>query len=1120
METNRFILSSAIRLKFAVVLLAFLFFGNSVVSARPGDLDSAFGSGGKVITPLGKFSRDFGYSMAVQPDGKIVVAGLIDDSGSPSGFGVARFNPDGSFDTSFGDAGRVRREIQLPFSNYANSVALQPDGKIVLGGFSEVSGRSFTLLRLNSDGSTDNNFGINGVVLTQIGFSSSYIQDVAIQTDGKIVAVGFHNASTDPNTTTRSSFAAARYNYDGTLDTTFDGDGKWFESTSFPENNKATSVEIQSDGKIVIGGALLVRLNPNGSLDNSFGIGGRIVTTGLSFINSLAIQSDGKIVAGGGSFSSSTNFDTAVARFNTDGSPDATFDGDGKVVTPVSNSSDAARSIVLQSDGKIVAAGFNNTGNAADFSIVRYNVNGSLDSSFDGDGIVVTAVGSSQDELYSVSVKSNGKITVAGFSFVSNYDFSLASYNADGSLDTSFGENGVAIRELGLSYDTARDIKIQSDGKIVASGSTFNGNFFDFSLSRYNDDGTLDSSFGTNGTVISSFGSSSFSLSSAIQPDGKIILAGERFITSSNRDFALARYNADGSLDASFGTGGMLTTNIENNNSDTAYSVLLQPDGKIIAVGSSLNPSTFRSQFAITRYNMDGSLDMTFDGDGKALFPVAGSDVAYTAALQPDGKIVMAGEGFSATSTNEFVLARLNPNGSLDTSFDNDGKIITPVGNDYDGARGLVIQPDGKIVAAGFASTPETNGSGYASFALVRYNSDGSLDTTFGIGGKTTTRIGADTSDGIYALVLQPDGKLLAGGASFSPNINVDSSDFAVVRYNTNGSLDLTFGTGGKVVTSITDNDDQIYSLALQNNGKLIAAGFSNGRDNSNVTIVRYLSVNSAPRAPFDFDGDGKSDISVYRMNTWYVQRSQAGFAGTQWGASGDLIAPADYDGDGKTDYAVFRPATGFWYILNSSNNQFVAVYFGKEGDLPRPGDFDGDGQADISVFRPSDGTWYRLNSSNNQFAALKFGQNGDLPLLADFDGDAKSDVAVFRQGFWYYLRSSDNQFKGVQFGTNGDKPAVGDFDGDGKSDISVFRPSTGGWYRINSSDNQFVALNFGVAEDVPTPADYDGDGRTDVSVFRPSNGTWYRINSANNAFYGEQFGVSADQPAPAAFNQ
>jgi len=270
--------------------------------------------------------------------------------------------------------------------------------------------------------------------------------------------------------------------------------------------------------------------------------------------------------------------------------------------------------------------------------------------------------------------------------------------------------------------------------------------------------------------------------------------------------------------------------------------------------------------------------------------------------------------------------------------------------------------------------------------------------------------------------------------------------------------------------------------------------------------------------AKFDYDGDGKADVSVFRPSAgnWFISNSSNNsFSSINFGVSTDTITPADFDGDGKTDISVFR--SGNWYRINSSNNSFVSVAFGIANDIPVPADFDGDGKAEISVYRASNGTWYRQNSSDNQSIGVAFGTSEDKPQIGDFDGDGKADISVFRPstGSWYRLNSSNNEFVSVNFGIQTDFPIPADFDGDGKTDISVYR--IGNWYRLNSSDNSFTGITFGNATDKPVAADYDGDGKADIGVFRPADGTWYLLRSTNG-FAAQTFGTNEDIPTPSAF--
>lgn len=337
-----------------------------------------------------------------------------------------------------------------------------------------------------------------------------------------------------------------------------------------------------------------------------------------------------------------------------------------------------------------------------------------------------------------------------------------------------------------------------------------------------------------------------------------------------------------------------------------------------------------------------------------------------------------------------------------------------------------------------------------------------------------------------------------------------------LARWDNNPSVWSYASPSPVVPTTVWNNHQRIKQWQAPHNETWGGVTFNIDGNNSDGPVA---GIAVAKNKNADFDGDGKSDVSVFRPDAgvWFILNSRnSSVSGVGFGNSSDILAPGDYDGDGKTDTAIFRPSDSTWYILAKAGT-FSARQFGASGDIPVPADYNGDGKTDVAVFRPSNGVWYIANSDSlGTYTFTQFGAAGDKPVHADYDGDGKTDVAVFRpsNGAWYVLRSSDGSFYAAQFGISTDQPAQGDFDGDGKADFAVYR--SGVWFLLQTTAG-FSAIQFGISGDIPVTGDFDGDNKADVAVFRPSNGVWY-LQQSLNGFSAVSFGFSTDKPIQNAY--
>lgn len=395
-----------------------------------------------------------------------------------------------------------------------------------------------------------------------------------------------------------------------------------------------------------------------------------------------------------------------------------------------------------------------------------------------------------------------------------------------GTLDTTFSGDGKAMTNFTTGDDYIWDVAVQADQKIIGAGTADGGRYF--ALARYDAGGTLDGTFGAGGTVTTDMTQNNDLINAvAVQADQKIVVVGR--VGGSGGRYGLARYDTGGTLDPTFSGDGKVFTNIVSG-WDHPYGLAIQPDGKLVAVGAT---QVSGGAFSVIRYHSNGTLDGSFSGDGKLTTNfTTGDDWARDVALQGDGKIVVSGVAGSSSSNKMVALARYNANGTLDNSFGGDGKVTKNVNRGFESANGVGIQLDGKIVTAGSIS-----GSG-GRLLVLRFNANGSIDLSFSGDGVVTTNF-TTRDDWAWDLTIQVDGKIVAAGTA---GIGGGDGDFAVARYGTNGGLDNSFGGDGKVVTSITSGIDVATGVGIQADGNIVVGGRVAG-SGGRFGVVRYLAA-------------------------------------------------------------------------------------------------------------------------------------------------------------------------------------------------------------------------------------------------------------------------------------
>ena len=471
---------------------------------------------------------------------------------------------------------------------------------------------------------------------------------------------------------------------------------------------------------------------------------------------------------------------------------------------------------------------------------------GTLDNSFGGDGKVTTVFGAFGSTGKAVAIQADGKIVVAGTQYNStDHQFEIIRYNSNGKRDRSFGSQGNVTTVIGANSD-ANAVAIQADGKIVVAGVTYNGSFSSIAVARYNTNGILDSSFSDDGIAITSFDSVfAYGNAIAIQPNGKIVVAGYKG-TLDLLKFAVVRYNINGTLDNNFGNNGKVVTGFGGRRA-YIFGMALQTNGKIVVAGSVEN--TASQDFALARYNRNGTIDDDFGNNGKVITDFGGYDEGTAVALQSDGKILVGGTadlGF----LRGFALARYRTNGTPDNGFGTNGKVTATFGDYSSEAHAIAIQANDKIVMAGNSY----NGSN-ADFALARFKANGNPDNGFGTEGKVSTNFGGGWDFG-YAVTIQQDGKIVVAGHSLRPS---SIETFAVARYHANAAA------------INTDEIDDITSAPLKTPAINVypnpATDFLSVTVNGNTDKSSLAIINQQGKQLYTQQLDNTKGIAQYNIN-------------------------------------------------------------------------------------------------------------------------------------------------------------------------------------------------------------------------------------------------------------
>jgi subtilisin-like proprotein convertase family protein len=760
---------------------------------------------------------------------------------------------------------------------------------------------------------------------------------------------------------------------------------------------------------------------------------------------------------------------------------------------------------------------------------------------------------------------SNLKVTLTGLTAPLPQSLDILLVSPDGKSSILMSDTGgpAAVAGLNLTFDDAATNVLTNPGNIISSGS--------YKPADVDSEGR--DTFPSPAPYRASTGNSVLSIFNGVSPNGDWKL----FVVNDTQNMAgslTGGWSIDITTGAqpppalntcaapSFATGtfpvGTNPTNMAfadfNNDTNLDLAVTNQVSSDVsILLGD--GAGNFGTQSLITAGSSPYAIVAgKFNADSNWDLAVANSASNNVSILLGNGN------GTFSAATNFF--AGSSPISMAIGDFNNDTKqdlVVANFGGFFSGSVSTLLGNGSGGFTAGnsvrtrtqpsYVLVADINNDTNQDLLVANFGSD-SVSSFFGNGSNVFT-LGQNvtTGGGPVALELSdfqtPTGELDLAIATYN------NDGFFTTHVSNTGVLSgfATNAAGGSNPVSITSGDfiqnqknDLVIALSGTNKLKLFGADITVGQNPNAVKAIDLngdtrkdlVSVNSgsndvsvlisnciaAKGNLFDYTGDRRTDVSVFRptgIPAWWIYPSPFP---KQLGRGTDTIVPADYDGDRLGDYAFYRSQTGLWEVFANNGQPLYFITFGLPGDIAMPADYDGDGRADIAVFRPSAGQWFVRQTTDHTTAVYTFGSAGDAPVAADYDGDGKADVAVFRPstGVWYIFRSSDSGIDIQAWGLPGDKTAQGGYDGDGKADIAIWRPSSGSWYVLRSSDAAVQAVNWGLPTDLAVTGDFDGDGKFDYVVWRPSDNIWYILKSSDSSAMFVQWGIATDIPIPGAY--